>query len=151
MWPLGLYMIMGRFSNISFHIYWNPFTRYRCWSSWTRDSKAVCDKHHLFLGPVRAWHGFVNPHGYPGMGGTGMGIVMIGFMCTWCVHIFLFLFFLFPFWYNGYMHDTRGLLVNDSWWLRCCTSPTHVWLMVAHRPSLVSINTCLFVSSFLLD
>ena len=52
MQPLDLYMIMRMFLNISFHIYWNPFTRCQCWSFWTRDSKAICDKHHLFLGPV---------------------------------------------------------------------------------------------------
>ena len=28
---------------------------------------------------------------------VGSVVVMIGFMCTWCVHVFLFLSILFPF------------------------------------------------------
>ncbi len=31
-------------------------------------------------------------------------------------------------------------LVSDSWWLCCCVSSTHVWLMEVHRPWSFHIN-----------
>ncbi len=55
--------------------------------------------------------------------------------CLMACTRFSFLSILFPF---SVTADTCTIcmdyIVGDSWWLHCCVSLTHVWLMVVHRP-----------------
>ncbi len=79
--------------------------------------------------------------------------VMIGFMCTWCVHVFLFLSFLFPFlirriharyaWtYSLATHGDCAAALHRLMYNSCLTHGSA-------QTTIVSINTCFFFVSSL--